>query len=226
MKKHVVPSRMKQLSPRRSATVAVLDVGSSKIACLIARLTRSGCRAGRLAHASGAHSRHRAPASRGVKNGLIVDMDEAESAIRQTVDAAERMAAFNRAGHRHRFRRPAFFAAFHRQDGDRRTRGRGIRRASRAGSFRDASDVARPHRSPLPPDQLFSGRGSRLREPKSMIGDELGVDLHVASCDQPLRAISFWRFERGHLGIEAMAALPMCRRSRCWSPTKLKWASC
>ncbi len=32
--------KMKPISPRRSALVAALDIGSSKVACLIARLGR------------------------------------------------------------------------------------------------------------------------------------------------------------------------------------------
>ena len=34
--------KMKPVSPRRSAIVAVLDIGTSKIVCLIARLTPQG----------------------------------------------------------------------------------------------------------------------------------------------------------------------------------------
>lgn len=87
-----IPPRMKPLSPRRSATFAALDVGKSKIACVIARLTPS------VEIAAGDWRTHRARViglghqrSRGMKNGLVVDIDEAERAIRQTVDAAERM---------------------------------------------------------------------------------------------------------------------------------------
>ncbi len=72
MKNHVVPPRMKQLPPRRAATVAALDVGTSKIACLIARLTPVN------ALAPGDWRTHKARVigighqrSRGVKNGQI-----------------------------------------------------------------------------------------------------------------------------------------------------------
>ncbi len=89
----IVPPRMKPLSPRRSATFVALDVGTSKIACLIARLTPLGAvapgdwRTHRVRVVGIGHQR-----SLGVKNGLVVDMDAADAAIRQTVDAAERMA--------------------------------------------------------------------------------------------------------------------------------------
>ena len=88
----VVPPRLRPLSQRRSATFAVLDVGTSKIACLIARLTPArdvapgDWRTHRMRVIGVGHQR-----SLGVKNGLVVDMDEAERAIRQTVEAAESM---------------------------------------------------------------------------------------------------------------------------------------
>lgn len=79
-------------SSDRRNLVASLDIGSSKISCLIAEVL---------------HSKHRLPngheqkalrilglghqASRGVKGGSIVDVDEVERAIRLCVDTAERM---------------------------------------------------------------------------------------------------------------------------------------
>ena len=62
MKSHIFPPRMKQLGARRSATMAVLDVGTSKIVCIIARLTPVGDGSAARAHASRAHARHRPPA--------------------------------------------------------------------------------------------------------------------------------------------------------------------
>ncbi|MBZ0230676.1 MAG: cell division protein FtsA, partial [Bauldia sp.] len=79
---------------RRPVTVSVLDVGSSKICCLIARLKPTdeiGDALRARTHAveviGFGHQR-----SRGVKSGVVVDLDAAERAIRHAVDAAERMA--------------------------------------------------------------------------------------------------------------------------------------
>src|SRR5688500_8600882 len=85
-------SRVKPLGTRRSATVSVLDVGSSKICCMIGRL-RPGerdpsRRRTRPAEVLGFASTR----SRGIKSGVVVDLQEAEQAIRLAVDAAERMA--------------------------------------------------------------------------------------------------------------------------------------
>ncbi|NDW03298.1 cell division protein FtsA [Jiella pacifica] len=85
--------RIKALSPRRSRVISVLDVGSEKISCLIARL-RPRIAGEMLPDRS--HTievlgvgHHR---SRGIKAGAVVDIAAAEMAIRQCVDAAERMA--------------------------------------------------------------------------------------------------------------------------------------
>jgi len=84
---------MRPLSARKGAILSVLDVGTSKVACLIARLmpaetsdTLRG-RTHRVRILGIGHQR-----SRGIKGGAVIDMEEAESAIRLAVDAAERMA--------------------------------------------------------------------------------------------------------------------------------------
>ena len=78
--------------PRRPSVVSVLDVGSTKICCLIARLTPSDAEARRCRGRTHAievlgigHQR-----SRGIKSGVVVNLDAAEQAIRLAVDAAER----------------------------------------------------------------------------------------------------------------------------------------
>ncbi len=85
--------RMRQIPARRSAVLSVVDVGASKIVCLIARLTpmeRADTLRGRTHRAKVLGVGHQR--SRGVKAGAIVDLEQAESAIRLAIDAAERMA--------------------------------------------------------------------------------------------------------------------------------------
>src|SRR5579884_1676212 len=85
--------KMKPISPRRSAVVAALDVGSSKVACLIARLRPQAPQQvlTRRSHSieviGFGHT-----VARGMKAGGVVNLAQAEEAIRQAVDAAERMA--------------------------------------------------------------------------------------------------------------------------------------
>ena len=67
----------------RSGPFGVLDLGSTKIACLIGRAESDG----RLRALGFGWQK-----SRGIKSGGIVDLDEAEKAIRAAVGAAEDMA--------------------------------------------------------------------------------------------------------------------------------------
>jgi len=73
-------------SKPRNGLVAALDIGSTKVTCLIAR--QEGTRPPRIIGV-GHH------AAKGVRHGAIVDMDEAEAAVRAAIGAAEEMAGAN-----------------------------------------------------------------------------------------------------------------------------------
>ena len=67
----------------RHGLIAALDVGTTKVCCFIARATdEGGLRVLGIGH----------QLSRGMRNGAVVDMEEAETAIRAAVDAAEQLA--------------------------------------------------------------------------------------------------------------------------------------
>jgi len=92
MSKPLAP-RMRQIPARKSALLSVLDVGASKIVCLIARLTPmepSEALRGRTHRCKVLGIGHQR--SNGVKGGAVVDLHAAEHAVRLAVDAAERMA--------------------------------------------------------------------------------------------------------------------------------------
>jgi cell division protein FtsA len=203
-------TRLKPLLPRRPATLAALDVGTSKIACLIARLTPKGeiapgdWRTHRIRIVGIGHQR-----SLGVKHGLVIDMDEAERAIRHTVDAAERMAGMQVervivTASGGRFSSEHFAAK-------RRIGGREVAEAD-IHRVLEASAAHHLHRGRVAVHSLPTGFSldgvSGIHEPKDMIGEELGVDLHVASCDQAAVRNLVLAVERGHLGVEGMAAAP------------------
>ena len=87
--------RMRQIPARKSAILSVLDIGASKIVCLIARLTPmepSEALRGRTHRCKVLGIGHQR--SNGVKGGAVVDLHAAEHAVRLAVDAAERMAGF------------------------------------------------------------------------------------------------------------------------------------
>lgn len=68
--------------PTRTGSFGILDVGSTKVTCLIGRAEADGIRVTGFGH-------HQ---SRGVRAGGITDLDEAEYVIRRAVGAAENMA--------------------------------------------------------------------------------------------------------------------------------------
>lgn len=75
--------KQKSLGSMRDRTLAVLDVGSSKAAVLVASVAGNGePRVIGYGHTE----------SHGVRGGLVTDMDRAERSIRSALDIAERMA--------------------------------------------------------------------------------------------------------------------------------------
>src|SRR5919198_650488 len=78
---------------KRTALVASLDIGTSKVACMIARLKPSppneALRGRTHAVELIGYSQIQ---SRGMKAGAVVDLAECEQAVRQAVALAERMA--------------------------------------------------------------------------------------------------------------------------------------
>jgi cell division protein FtsA len=76
--------------PPESGVIAALDVGTSKVSCLIAETAKPRSADGRPSELRIRGFAHQA--SRGVRAGAIVDIEEADRAIRLAVDAAERMA--------------------------------------------------------------------------------------------------------------------------------------
>ena len=75
------PNGLKNAAPR-SGIIAALDIGSSKIACIIARAEQGGLRV------LGAALRE----SRGIRSGTVISIDQAEQSIGETVEAAEELA--------------------------------------------------------------------------------------------------------------------------------------
>jgi cell division protein FtsA len=84
------PSVTPRPTPRKLARehIGVLDIGTSKIVCLIATTRPGSAGAAPVVEFAGiGHQR-----SRGIKAGVIIDLDAAEHAVRAAVAQAERMA--------------------------------------------------------------------------------------------------------------------------------------
>jgi cell division protein FtsA len=201
---------MRPISARKSAILCVLDIGTSKIVCLIARLapaepsdTLRG-RTHRCRILGIGHQR-----SRGIKGGSVVDMDEAEKAIRLAVDAAERMAGVevssvvvNATGGRLSSQHYTAKIAV----GGKAISDYDVGRVLEA----SCATTARQGRAVLHslPTGFSLDRTKGIHDPKGMIGDELGADMHVIGCDAASARNLMLAIERCHLSIEAIVATP------------------
>lgn len=205
----VVP-KMRPLSPRRAVVVSILDVGTSKVVCLVARLkpVEAGDALPDRSHLveiiGVGHQR-----SRGVKGGQIIDMEAAEQAIRLAVDAAERMAGVQvesvivsvSAG---RLASETFHAEV--PIAGHPVEDRDIRRVLQAG----CAHSVRPNRAVV--HSIPTGFGldatRGVRDPRGMVGQHLGVDMHIVTAEgAPLRNLMLC-VERCHLNVETMVAAP------------------
>ncbi len=210
LRDHGLTPRLKPLSTRKSATLSVLDIGTSKIVCLVAELrpaTGGEALPGRthLARVIGiGHQR-----SLGLKGGAVVDLDAAETSIRQAIHAAERMAKVeiksaivNLTGGR---------LASHHFEANVPVRGGMVSAPDIHRVLETASSqTLRPGRSVLHALPTgFSLDGQRnVVEPAGMIGGSLGVDLHVVTAESAASRNLMLAVERSHLGVEAVVATP------------------
>jgi cell division protein FtsA len=201
------PAVSRSRSPERSGLVAALDIGSTKVCCLIGdvapakRKLPGGAEHDELTVIGVGHQ-----ASRGVQCGAVVDLDEAERAIRLAVDAAERMAGrsvsevfVNVSGgrpccttHTAHIRLPGSVVT---ADDVRAVLGEAVRGI-------DPGKRIVLHATPIRYD-LDEAKG--IREPEAMYGERLGVELNaVTVASGPARNLAL-AVERCHLSIAGLA---------------------
>jgi cell division protein FtsA len=202
--------KMKPLPPKRVALVAAIDVGTSKIACLIAKLKPQPPQdvLRRRTHAieviGFSHTE-----SLGMKAGHVVDLHDAEEGVRHAVDLAERDAKCQveavvvsmSAG---RLTSELLSAAIN-LSGSTVT-DRDISRVLAAGSrqsLRDGRVVL--HSLPIG-FALDDARG--VRDPRGMLAGRFGVDMHVVTADAAPARNLMLAVERCHLTVEAVVAGP------------------
>ena len=209
--------KMKPVSPRRSTVVAALDIGTSKIVCLLARLEPQGPRDVLRRRSHGVHVMGFAhTAAAGIKAGSVVDLTAAEDMLRQAIDTAESMAGLR------------IESAVVSLSGGRLGSERFIADIELAGGAVTDGDMARV----LAAASRHSVRGGRavlhsipigyaldatagIREPRGMLGRRFGVDMHMVTADTATVRNLMLVVERSHLGIEAMAASPYAAALAC-----------
>ncbi|APH72765.1 cell division protein FtsA [Aquibium oceanicum] len=195
---------------RRSGIVTVLDIGSSKICCIIGKLKPgegSELIRGRTHQVRVIGIGHQK--SQGVKSGVIVDLDRAEQAIRLAVDSAERMAGLTvdslivnlSAG-----RLSSDISTATINLGGHEADTSDIRKVLAAGA-KKALQAERELVHSLAVGFSLDGEKG-IRDPRGMLGETLGVDMHVLTADAaPMRNIELC-INRSHLSVDRMVATP------------------
>ena len=199
----------KKIQPKGSL-IAALDIGSSKIACFIARVKDDN---GNIDVIGIGHQ-----ASQGIKSGTIVDLDAAEASIRQAVHAAEQMASEVTRGYPLReviVNVPGIHTKSHLMRVDVQVLGEAItdndiRRAlakaqEQAISSDNAKDIELIHT--IPTAYRIDGHEG-IKEPRGLFGQNLEVDVHLLTGNMGgLRNIASC-IESSHLNITALCSSP------------------
>ena len=202
--------KAKPMPHKRSALAASLDIGTSKIACMIARLKPcppSDALRGR-SHAAELIGYSQIQ-SRGVKAGAVVDLAECEQAVRQAVALAERMAKLRvelvllsvSGG---RLQGQLVEAAADLRGGA--VTAADISRVTSTG-MRHATGEGRSVLHTLPVGYRIDGVKG-IRDARGMVAREFGVDLNVVNVDAAVARNLMLVVERCHLNVEALVASP------------------
>ena len=202
--------KTRQMPPNKTALVAALDIGTSKIACLIARLKPclpSDSLRGRTHAVELIGISH--IQSRGVKAGAVSDLNECEHAVRQAVAIAERMAKVRvesvllsvSAG---RLTGQLIEASSEIRNGS--VGPHDISRVISAG-LHHATAPGRTVLHALPVNYSLDGVKG-IRDPNGMVARQFGVDMNVVTADASAAKNLMLVVERCHLNVEAMAASP------------------
>ena len=190
----------------KNGLIAALDIGTTKICCLIARNGEFGPQIVGTGH----------QVSAGIRNGAVVDMDALETAIRATVETAEQLAGDNirdvivnlsSASTRSRLIAYEVATAGHRIDEA------DLRRLLDHDAL-PAEDEGRERLAVIPVGYSIDGtRG--VRDPIGMYGDRLAVNLHVISASSAVIRNIETVVERCHLSVSKVVVGPQASALAC-----------
>src|ERR1700731_3503912 len=196
--------KTRPMAQKRTALVASLDIGTSKIACMIARLKPcppSDALRGRT-HAVELIGYSQIQ-SRGVKAGAVVDLAECEQAVRERM-AKVRVESVLLPVSAGGLRAQWIGAAADIRGGAVTTAD--ISRVTSTG-MRHATGEGRTVLHALPVGYALDGVKG-IRDPRGMVARPFGVDMNVVTADATAAKNLMLVVERCHLNVEAMAASP------------------
>jgi cell division protein FtsA len=190
----------------RGSLVAAVDIGTSKICCFIARVEAEGPRIVGIGH----------QVSRGVRGGMVVNLEAAGDSIGNAVHAAEQMACetiervvVNQSGGflPSRIVQAEIGIAGH-EIGEADTR----EVLERGYQMRESDDSQVIHSIPVG----FSIDGSRgIRDPRGMVGERLGVNMHLVTASAASVRNHSAAIGRAHLSVDALVVSPYAAGLSC-----------
>jgi cell division protein FtsA len=195
--------------PAQQDLIAALDIGSSKVSAMIARIDGEG-----RPTVLGTGQRE----SRGVKRGYITDMGASEFAVREAVELAERMSGVTVEDVWASYGAPGLVSdianvevelgghAVEQADVDE------LLDAGKRAIDRNGQVVLHAH-----PALYTIDRAQGVQQPIGLHASRLGVDIHVIAADpSPLRNIDTV-IRQAHLGVKAIVASPIAAALACLS---------
>jgi cell division protein FtsA len=209
---------------KRQRVVTALDIGTSKICCLIAKTSpapewlEGKGEAMQFEVLGFDHSR-----AEGLKGGMIAHLDSAEACIRSAVDAAERMAGVtveevHVAVTCGRLKSESFSASVALPSGA--VREDDILRLL-AGGRQYAGREKRAVLHALPLSYRLDDNGG-ISEPLGMCGERLSVDLHAVTADEVAMRNVMLCVERCHLNVAGLVAAPYASALSVVTPDEAK----
>jgi cell division protein FtsA len=193
---------------RSEGLITAVDIGSSKIAALIAQPAEGGLQV------LGTGQRE----SRGVKHGFITDMERTEHAVREAVEQAERIARTNIEEVWVSFSAGGLYsdvASVEVALGGQRIEQQDIDELLNAGrNSIDPEGRLVLHAQPA----LYTLDGlNGVRQPLGLHAEKLGVDIHVVSADpSPVRNLDLC-VRSAHLAVKSIVASPIATAMACLS---------
>ena len=196
-------------APRIERLFTALDIGSWKVAALIAGQSDDG-----KIHVLGTGQRQ----SQGVKRGYVADMDKTEQAVREAIEQAERIAGLNIEDVWVSFSAGGLSSDIAKVE---------VELGGHRIEQEDIDDLLAAGRSTIDPDgrmilhaqpTLYTLDGlSGVKNPSGLHADRLGVDIHVVLADgSPVRNLDMC-VRQAHLNVETVVASPMATGMACLS---------
>lgn len=198
----------------RSAPVGVIDVGSSKVCCAIARQDAEGV----LRVLGFGHQ-----ASFGLRSGVVTNMDAAESAIGAAVQSAEKMAG------------ETLRSVYVSLSGGQLSSATIDVRVGTGGQeigtpvLRKVAQQCKAALGELEGDPVhiiptgYALDGARgIKDPTGMIGDQLDVQINAVTANAAARRNLVTCIERCHLDVERVVVSPLAAARSCLSADELE----